>query len=167
MALLGNPWSGNLDVGDPASGPDMETWLNAIRTVVNALDNTNLTAAAGVNTTKLDYGVLIHHRGPATLMKFYTGTKNVTLAGTPGKGTAAVSFTSGADVDGGAGTDFSSAPRVMLTLVLANGAAADRIVATLDSTPATTGFTICCQVAEIGIASTATVAVQWMAVGPA
>ena len=53
MAQLPNTWAGALDDGDPADGAAMEGYLDAIRTSVNSIDDSQIAAGANIDAAKL------------------------------------------------------------------------------------------------------------------
>lgn len=168
MPTLSNPWSGNVDTGDPVVGADLGSWLDAIRTVVNGLDNNNIAASAGISLSKLEFGTIYHWLGASSGHKIIFGSKSVTLDNTTwnGGGVATVTFTTDADTYGsGAATNFSAAPIVVTTPVMAEGASPLRYTTGATSI-STSGFTLVCMTTDVA-ASTASVTVNWIAIGAA
>jgi hypothetical protein len=170
LTTISDTHSGTMDAGtDPVDGPGLDASLDAILAVVNGgLDNTNIATGAAIATTKLDTGVLTHWLGASTAHKVIFGTKSVTLDNTiwNGGGIAAVDFTTDGDTYGsGAATDFSAAPIIVLTPLMAEGASPLRYTVGYTA-PATTGFNIVVMTTDVA-ASTASVTVSWLAIGAA
>ena len=169
MTLLGTPWSGKLDLSDPASGPLLESWLLAIQGILDGnIDFNNVNSSGNIPLTALATGTWQHNAGSSVKRKIMRGKKSVTLSGTPGAGTATVTFgtPSGGDHDDPTGaTAFKSAtvPVVVLTCVQGSSSTA-RFLASIDAAPTNTTLTIRVQTAD-NAASSATVTVHWMAIG--
>lgn len=165
MPALSNPWSGNTDLRDPIIGTDLATWLDAIRTVVNAIDNTNIAAAAGINVTKLDKSVLTAHYGASTTYKWMTGSKSIaTGAANNYRGAnALITYTADCDTTTGA-TAFSGTPVRVFAIPISNQT--DAIEVKQDSAA---GLTTCQLnlTAEVGTTLPDPLVVQWIAIGPA
>ena len=165
MVLIGAPWAGKYDVDDPASGPQVESDLNAIKTVVDGnIDYTNIKANGGIRVVDLDTGTLLHHRGPSTKEKYLRGVKTV-ASGVGGSITVAVTFATDCDNPTGA-TAFSVAPRVYV-MARKQAAWADwRLVVMQDASPSTTAVTFTISPSSLAnFASDQTITLEWLAVG--
>lgn len=162
MSTLSNPWSGNTDTADPLVGADLGTWLDAIRTAVNSIDNTNISASAGINITKLDKGVISHYLGASVNQKVIYGTKSVGALVAGVSSATAVDFDTDADTYGsGAASNFTAAPIVICVPITVSATTLHPMAVTLTSV-STTGFTatVTCSASD-----TTTVTINWIAIG--
>ena len=138
MTLLGTPWSGKLDLSDPASGPLLESWLLAIQGIIDGnIDFNNVNALGNLPLTALATGVWEHNAGSSVKRKIMRGKKSVATAAAT---TATATITFATDTDDPTGATAFKAATVPVVTMTAVGAVAT--ICMLTAAPSNTAATI-------------------------